>query len=142
MVKKIEGFLKFQVLVGFVILFLFIGLVFGQCGLNIMEFCKVFNVQIQDVEKGVLCLIVIIYYFDKFFMFEVKMVLVSFFLKKVVKLQKGFFILGCGIVVFVSKVQVKEIVEVKMKDLNVNDIDVVMLMVEGFVCFMGFEVME
>lgn len=91
-----------------------------------MEFCKVFNVKIVDMDKGVFCLIVIIYYQDKLFSFDIKILFVLYYLKKVVKLQLGVNNLGKEVVGLVIVVQVKEIVEVKMKDLNVILVEGVM----------------
>ena len=107
-----------------------------------MEFCKAFNAATQDAEKGAPCPTVITYYSDKSFTFEVKTAPVSFFLKKAAKLQKGSQTPGRGTVGSVTKAQVKEIAEAKMKDLNANDIDAAMLMVEGSARSMGLEVTE
>jgi hypothetical protein len=57
--------------------------------LNIMEFCKAFNAQTQEMEKGAPIPDVITYYQDKSFTFEDEDPPVSFFLKKAAKLQKG-----------------------------------------------------
>lgn len=88
----------------------------------------------QEMELGLFVLVVIIYYVDKFFMFEMKILLVLFLLKKVVGLKfvgkcncvKGLDKFGCVVVGIVIVKQVCEIVEVKMKDLFVNDVEVVM----------------
>jgi len=142
MAKKIEGFLKLQVPAGSATPSPPIGPALGQRGLNIMEFCKAFNAQTQDAEKGAPCPTVITYYSDKSFTFEVKTAPVSFFLKKAAKLQKGSQTPGRGSVGSVSKAQVKEIAEAKMKDLNANDVEAAMLMVEGSARSMGLEVTE
>ncbi|GAB2183051.1 50S ribosomal protein L11 [Labrenzia sp. PO1] len=142
MAKKIEGFLKLQVPAGSATPSPPIGPALGQRGLNIMEFCKAFNAATQDAEKGAPCPTVITYYSDKSFTFEVKTAPVSFFLKKAAKLQKGSQTPGRGTVGSVTRAQVKEIAEAKMKDLNANDIDAAMLMVEGSARSMGLEVTE
>ncbi|UFI02131.1 50S ribosomal protein L11 [Roseibium aggregatum] len=142
MAKKIEGSLKLQVPAGSATPSPPIGPALGQRGLNIMEFCKAFNAATQDAEKGAPCPTVITYYSDKSFTFEVKTAPVSFFLKKAAKLQKGSQTPGRGTVGSVTKAQVKEIAEAKMKDLNANDIDAAMLMVEGSARSMGLEVTE
>ncbi len=142
MAKKIEGFLKLQVPAGSATPSPPIGPALGQRGLNIMEFCKAFNAATQDAEKGAPCPTVITYYSDKSFTFEVKTAPVSLFLKKAAKLQKGSQTPGRGTVGSVTKAQVKEIAEAKMKDLNANDIDAAMLMVEGSARSMGLEVTE
>ncbi len=140
MAKKIEGYLKLQVPAGSATPSPPIGPALGQRGLNIMEFCKAFNAQTQDVEKGAPCPTVITYFSDKSFTFEVKTAPVSFFLKKAAKLQKGSQTPGRGTVGSVSKAQVREIAEAKMKDLNANDVEAAMLMVEGSARSMGLEV--
>ncbi|GAB4541680.1 MAG: 50S ribosomal protein L11 [Roseibium sp.] len=140
MAKKIEGFLKLQVPAGSATPSPPIGPALGQRGLNIMEFCKAFNAQTQDAEKGAPCPTVITYYSDKSFTFEVKTAPVSFFLKKAAKLQKGSQTPGRGTVGSVTRDQVKEIAEAKMKDLNANDVEAAMLMVEGSARSMGLEV--
>ena len=141
--KKIEGYIKLQVPAGSATPSPPIGPALGQRGLNIMEFCKAFNAQTQDVEKGAPCPTVITYYSDRSFTFVVKTAPVSFFLKKASGLKSGSKTPGKG--GFVGKVtrdQVREIAEAKMKDLNANDVDAAMMMVEGSARSMGLEVTE
>jgi len=107
-----------------------------------MEFCKAFNAQTQDVEKGAPCPTVITYFSDKSFTFEVKTAPVSFFLKKASGLKSGSKTPGRGTVGKVTKAQVRDIAEAKMKDLNANDFDAAMRMVEGSARSMGLEVVE
>ena len=142
MAKKIEGYLKLQVPAGSATPSPPIGPALGQRGLNIMEFCKAFNAQTQDLEKGAPCPTVITFFTDKSFTFEIKTPPVSFFLKKAAKLPKGAATPGRGTVGTVTRAQVREIAEAKMKDLNANDIDAAMLMVEGSARSMGVEVAE
>ena len=140
MAKKIEGFLKLQVPAAAATPSPPIGPALGQRGLNIMEFCKAFNAQTQDMEKGAPCPTIITFYSDRSFTFEIKTPPVSFFLKKAAKLQKGSQKPGYDVAGSVSRDQVREIAEAKMKDLNANDIDAAMLMVEGSARSMGLEV--
>ena len=143
MAKKITGYIKLQVPAGSATPSPPIGPALGQRGLNIMEFCKAFNAQTQDVEKGAPCPTVITYYSDRSFTFVVKTAPVSFFLKKASGLKSGSKTPGKG--GFVGKVtrdQVREIAEAKMKDLNANDVDAAMMMVEGSARSMGLEVTE
>ena len=143
MAKKIEGYIKLQVPAGSATPSPPIGPALGQRGLNIMEFCKAFNAKTQDVEKGAPCPTVITYYSDRSFTFVVKTAPVSFFLKKASGLKSGSKTPGKG--GFVGKVtrdQVREIAEAKMKDLNANDVDAAMMMVEGSARSMGLEVTE
>ncbi|MBO0344845.1 50S ribosomal protein L11 [Roseibium sp. CAU 1637] len=142
MAKKITGYLKLQVPAGSATPSPPIGPALGQRGLNIMEFCKAFNAQTQDVEKGAPCPTVITYFSDKSFTFEVKTAPVSFFLKKAAKIKSGSKTPGRGTIASVSKAQVREIAEAKMKDLNATNIEAAMLMVEGSARSMGVEVTE
>ena len=140
MAKKVEGSLKLQVPAGAATPSPPIGPALGQRGLNIMEFCKAFNAQTQDVEKGAPCPTVITFFTDKSFTFEIKTPPVSFFLKKAAKRDKGSSEPGKSVVASVTSAQVREIAEAKMKDLNANDVDMAMRMVEGSARSMGYEV--
>ncbi len=140
MAKKVEGSLKLQVPAGAATPSPPIGPALGQRGLNIMEFCKAFNAQTQDVEKGAPCPTVITFFTDKSFTFEIKTPPVSFFLKKAAKRDKGASDPGKSVVATVTSAQVREIAEAKMKDLNADDVDMAMRMVEGSARSMGFEV--
>lgn len=114
-------------------------MVFGFYGVNIMEFCKVYNVQIEG-QCGNIVLVEIIIYEDCMFSFVFKILLVVEFIKKVVGIKKGMENLVIYKVGKIFKDQVCEIVEIKMLDFNVNDIEVVMKIVVGIVWFMGVEV--
>jgi large subunit ribosomal protein L11 len=117
-----------------------IGPALGQRGLNIMEFCKSFNAQTQNVEKGTPLPVVITIYGDRTFSFEMKTPPVSHFLKKAANVQSGSKTPGRGSAGSVTKDQVKEIAEKKMKDLNCSTVEAAMRMVEGSARSMGFEV--
>ncbi len=142
MAKKIEGYIKLQVKAGSATPSPPIGPALGQRGLNIMEFCKAFNAQTQDIEKGQPCPTVITYYSDRSFTFEIKTAPVSYFLKKASGVDTGSKTPGRGIVGKVTRAQVREIAEAKMKDLNATDVDAAMRMVEGSARSMGLEVVE
>jgi large subunit ribosomal protein L11 len=107
-----------------------------------MEFCKAFNAQSQDLEKGSPIPVEITYYQDKSFTFKMKTPPVSFFLKKAAALQKGSKTPGRGFAGKVTKAQVREIAEKKLKDLNAVSVDAAMKMVEGSARSMGLEVTE
>ena len=117
-----------------------IGPALGQAGLNIMEFCKAFNAKTEDVEKNTPLPTIITIYTDKSFSFEIKTAPASYYLKKAAKVKKGAGAVGSEIVGSVSRAQVKEIAEAKMKDLNANDIDAAMKIIEGSARSMGIEV--
>jgi large subunit ribosomal protein L11 len=95
-----------------------IGPALGQRGINIMEFCKAFNAQSQEMEKGSPVPVVITYYQDKSFTFQMKTPPVSFFLKKAANLKSGSKTPGRGSVGSVTRAQVRDIAEKKLKDLN------------------------
>jgi large subunit ribosomal protein L11 len=140
MAKKIAGQLKLQVPAGSATPSPPIGPALGQRGINIMEFCKAFNAQTQEAEKGSPIPVVITYYQDKSFTFSMKTPPVSYFLKKAAKLKSGAKEPGKSTAGKVSRDKVREIAEAKMKDLNANDVEAAMRMVEGSARSMGLEV--
>ena len=142
MAKKVTGFLKLQVPAGAANPSPPIGPALGQRGLNIMEFCKAFNAQTQKMEKGVPIPVIITTYQDRSFTFELKTPPVSYFLKKAAKLDSGSKTPGREPVGQVSKKQVREIAEQKMKDLNCDTVEAAMKMVEGSARSMGLTVTE
>jgi large subunit ribosomal protein L11 len=142
MAKKVTGSLKLQVPAGAANPSPPIGPALGQRGLNIMEFCKAFNAQTQKLEKGSPIPVVITIYQDRSFTFELKTPPVSYFLKKAAKIESGAKATGRDKVGKVTKAQVKEIAEQKMKDLNCSTIDAAMRMIEGSARSMGIEVGE
>jgi large subunit ribosomal protein L11 len=82
MAKKIEGYLKLQIPAGKANPSPPVGPALGQRGLNIMEFCKAFNANTQDMEPGAPCPTVITYYVDKSFSMDIKTPPASFFFEK------------------------------------------------------------
>ncbi len=142
MAKKVTGFLKLQVPAGSANPSPPIGPALGQRGLNIMEFCKAFNAQTQQMEKGSPIPVVITIYQDRSFTFEMRTPPVSHFLKKAAKIESGAKAPGRDKSGSVTRAQVKEIAEKKMKDLNCDTIEAAMRMVEGSARSMGIEVRE
>jgi large subunit ribosomal protein L11 len=146
MAKKVLGQIKLQVPAGAANPSPPIGPALGQRGLNIMEFCKGFNARTQEMEKGMPCPVIITYYQDKSFSFDIKTPPASFFLKKAAKLatakkpgsgskQPGVTVAGS-----VTKAQCREIAEKKMKDLNAHDLDAATSIIMGTARSMGIEV--
>ena len=82
MAKKIEGYLKLQIPAGKANPSPPVGPALGQRGLNIMEFCKAFNANTQDMEPGAPCPTVVTYYVDKSFSMDIKTPPASFFLNR------------------------------------------------------------
>ena len=142
MAKKVAGYLKLQVPAGAANPSPPIGPALGQRGINIMEFCKAFNAQTQEMEKGSPVPVEITYYQDKSFTFRMKTPPVSYFLKKAAKIDKGSQTPGRGSAGKVTKEQVRDIATKKLKDLNATDVDAAMRMVEGSARSMGLEVTE
>ena len=142
MAKKVDGFINLQVPAGAANPSPPIGPALGQRGLNIMEFCKSFNAQTQKMEKGAPIPVVITIYADRSFTFEMKTPPVSYFLKKAAKLDSGSKTPGRELVGKVTKQQVREIAEQKMKDLNCDTVEAAMKMIEGSARSMGLAVTE
>ena len=140
MAKKVAGFLKLQVPAGAANPSPPIGPALGQRGLNIMAFCKDFNANTSQLEKGSPIPVVITIYQDKSFTFEMRTPPVSYFIKKAAKLESGSKTPGRDKAGKITKAQVKEIAEQKMKDLNCDSVESAMRMVEGSARSMGIEV--
>ena len=140
MAKKVAGQLKLQVAAGSATPSPPIGPALGQRGINIMEFCKAFNAQTQKLEKGAPIPVVITIYADRSFTFELKTPPMSHFLKKAAKIESGSKTPGRDSAGSVTKAQVKEIAEAKMKDLNCHTVEAAMKMVEGSARSMGLQV--
>ena len=143
MAKKITGYIKLQVPAGSANPSPPIGPALGQRGLNIMEFCKAFNARTAQMEKGSPIPVVITAFQDRSFTFELKLSPVSFFLKKAAGITKGSPTVGKGASAGrVSMTQLREIAEIKMKDMNANDIDGAVRMLAGSARSMGLTVVE
>ena len=142
MAKKVAGYLKLQVPAGAANPSPPIGPALGQRGLNIMAFCKDFNAKTSQMEKGSPIPVVITIYQDKSFTFEMRTPPVSYFIKKAAKLESGSKTPGRDKAGKITKAQVKEIAEKKMKDLNCDSIEAAMKMIEGSARSMGIEVRE
>jgi large subunit ribosomal protein L11 len=143
MAKKVVGLIKLQVPAGAANPSPPIGPALGQRGLNIMEFCKAFNAQTQNLEKGVPIPVVITAFGDRTFTFVMKTPPNSYFIKKAAGVDKGSQTPGKGGTVGrVTIAQLREIAETKMKDLNANDVEAAVRMMKGSARSMGLEVVE
>ncbi|MBM3557116.1 MAG: 50S ribosomal protein L11 [Alphaproteobacteria bacterium] len=140
--KKIDGYIKLQVPAGKANPSPPIGPALGQRGLNIMEFCKQFNAMSQKMEPGMPIPVVITVFSDRSFTFITKTPPASYFLKKAAKIESGSQKPGRDGAGSVTKKQIREIAEAKMKDLNANDIEAAMKMIAGSARSMGLEVRE
>ena len=142
MAKKILGYIKLQVKAGSATPSPPIGPALGQRGVNIMGFCKEFNARTETVEKGTPLPTVITVYQDKSFTFVTKTPPATFFLKKVTGLKSGAKLTGRETVGQVTRAQLRDIAELKMKDLNANDIEAAAKIIEGSARAMGLKIVE
>jgi len=142
MAKKIEGYIKLQVPAGAANPSPPIGPALGQRGVNIMEFCKAFNAATQDLEKSMPIPTIITVYADRSFTFITKTPPASFLLKKAANLKSGSKEPGKISAGTIKRSQVSEIAELKMADLNANDIEQATRIIEGSARSMGLEVVE
>ncbi|WP_448585295.1 50S ribosomal protein L11 [Thermaurantiacus sp.] len=142
MAKKITALVKLQIPAGSATPSPPIGPALGQRQVNIMEFCKAFNAATANLEKGMPIPTMITVYADRSFTFVLKSPPASYFLKKAANLTSGAKTPGRGTVGKVTRAQIREIAEAKMKDLNANDIESAMRTIEGSARSMGLEVVE
>jgi len=140
MAKKITGYLKLQVPAGAATPSPPIGPALGQRGLNIMEFCKAFNAQTQELEKGSPIPTIITIFADKSFSFKTKLPPVSYLLKKAASLKAGSKTPGHESAGTITQAQLREVAESKMKDLNADTIEGAMAQIAGSARSMGMQV--
>jgi large subunit ribosomal protein L11 len=143
MAKKIVGYIKLQIPSGKANPSPPVGPALGQRGLNIMAFVKEFNAVTQNMEPGIPLPVVITAYADRSFTFVTKTPPNTYFLKKAAGADKGSPTVGKGASVGrVTMAQLREIAEIKMKDMNANDIDGAIRMLQGSARSMGLTVVE
>lgn len=142
MAKKILGYIKLQVKAGSATPSPPIGPALGQRSVNIMGFCKEFNARTENVEKGTPLPTVITVYQDKSFTFITKTPPATHYLKQITGLKSGAKLTGRETVGEVTRTQLREIAEKKMKDLNANDIEAAAKIIEGSAKAMGLKIVE
>jgi large subunit ribosomal protein L11 len=140
MAKKLSNYIKLQVPAGAVNPSPPVGPALGQHGLNIMEFCKAFNAQTQDVENGMPLPVIISVYSDKSFTFEIKTPPAAVLLRKAAGIAKGSGTPNTAKVGTVTRAQLEEIATTKMVDLNANDMDAAVRIIAGSARSMGLDV--
>ncbi|ODN31437.1 50S ribosomal protein L11 [Fervidobacterium thailandense] len=118
-----------------------VGPALGQRGVNLMEFCKKFNAVTAD-KAGMLIPVVVTVYDDRSFTFVTKTPPASFLLKRAAKINSGSSEPKRKTVGRVTRQQIREIAELKMPDLNANDIEAAMKIIEGTARSMGLEVVD
>jgi len=140
MAKKIEAYIKLQVPAQDANPSPPVGPALGQHGVNIMEFCKAFNAQTQNLEKGMPVPVVITVYNDRSFTFIMKTPPASILLKKAAGLQKGSGTPNTNKVGKVTRAQLEEIAKTKEPDLTASDLDAAVRTIAGSARSMGLEV--
>jgi large subunit ribosomal protein L11 len=139
MAKKLRAVIKLQLEAGKATPAPPVGPALGQHGANIMAFCKEYNERTAS-QAGSIIPVEILVYEDRSFTFSLKTPPASDLIKKALGLEKGSPAQVREKVGTLSRDQVRQIAETKMKDLNANDIDAAMRMVEGTARSMGVEV--
>jgi len=139
--KKIAGYVKLQIPAGQANPAPPVGPALGQKGVNIMEFCKQFNARTQS-QAGLIIPVVITVFSDKSFTFITKTPPAAVLLAKAAKVEKGSAESNRTKVGTVTKKQVREIAQLKMPDLNANDMDAALSMIAGTARSMGLTVVE
>ena len=140
--KEMTGQIKLQVPAGNANPAPPIGPALGQRGVNIMEFCKAFNAETADMEKGIPVPTVISVYADKSFTFETRTPPASYLIKKAANLEKGGATPGRAPAGFITRAQASEIAAVKMKNLNARDEEAAVRIIAGTARAIGIEVRE
>jgi large subunit ribosomal protein L11 len=139
MAKKVMTLIKLQVEAGKANPSPPIGPALGQHGVNIMDFCKAFNARTAQ-DDGMIIPVVITVYQDRSFTFITKTPPAAVLLKKAAKIAKGAGDPKRDRVGKVTRKQVEEIANLKMVDLNANDLDAACKIIEGTARSMGVEV--
>ena len=139
MAKKVIGVIKLALNAGKATPAPPVGPALGQHGVNIMAFCKEYNEKTKD-QAGLVIPVEITVYEDRSFTFVLKTPPASVLLKKAAKIETGSAVPNRQKVAKVSKAQIKEIAEMKMKDLNAASLEAAMRMIEGTARSMGIEV--
>lgn len=139
MAKKIEAYIKLQVPAGQANPSPPVGPALGQHGVNIMEFCKAFNAQTQNIEPNMPVPVVITVYSDKSFTFIMKTPPASVLLKKAAGISSGSAVPNRDKVGKVNRAQLEEIATTKMPDLTAADMDAAVRTIAGSARSMGIE---
>ena len=140
MAKKVNGYVKLQVPAGQANPSPPIGPALGQQGVNIMEFCKQFNAQTQQLEKGLPIPVVITVYSDRSFTFIMKTPPASVLIRKAIGIEKGSSTPNTAKVGKISRKQLEDIAKTKTPDLTAADLDAAVRTIAGSARSMGVDV--
>ena len=139
--KRVIGFVKLHVRAGQANPAPPVGTALGPHGVNIMDFCKQFNAQTQK-DTGLIIPVELSVYHDRTFSFITKTPPAAVLLKKELGLDKGSPTSNREKVGKVTRAQLQKIAEIKMPDLNANDIDGAIKIIAGTARSMGVEVID
>ena len=139
MAKKIQSYVKLQVPAGQANPSPPVGPALGQHGLNIMEFCKAFNAQTQNMEPGLPVPVIVTIYSDKSFTFVSKTTPASILLKKAAGVKSGSGTPNSEKVGKVNRSQLEEIAKTKESDLTAASVDAAVRTIAGTARSMGIE---
>ena len=137
MAKKVLSYIKLQIPAGQANPSPPVGPVLGQHGVNIPQFCKAFNASTSKLEPGLTTPVVITVFADRTFTFLTKTPPASVLIRKAAGLAKGSAEPNKDKVGKISTDQLRQIAEVKLPDLNTDDVDQAMLIVAGTARSMG-----
>jgi large subunit ribosomal protein L11 len=141
MAKKVKAIVKLAISAGKATPAPPVGPALGQHGINIMAFCKDYNARTAHMVGSIIPVEITVFQ-DNSFRFILKTPPTTDLLKKAAGIPKGASDVGKEAVGDVTRQQVREIAEQKMKDLNAYDIDGAMRMIEGTAKSMGIEVLD
>lgn len=141
MAKKLKAVVKLELEAGKASPAPPVGPALAPHGVNLMAFCKEYNARTKD-QPGQIIPVEISIYTDGSFTFKLKSPPASFLLKKAAGIEKGSSAPNREKVGKVTRSQIREIAEIKMKDLNAHDIEAAMRMIEGTARNMGIEVVD
>ena len=137
--KKVTGFVKLQIPAGAANPAPPVGPALGAQGVNIMQFCQAFNAQTQD-QAGTIIPVEITVYEDKSFTFVCKTPPAAVLIKEKLGIKSGAAIPQIQVAGTLTEDQLREIAEIKMHDLNANDIEAAMEIVAGTARSMGVRI--
>lgn len=140
MAKKVQAYIKLQVAAGKANPSPPVGPALGQHGVNIMEFCKAFNAQTQQLDAGAPVPVVITVYSDRSFTFTMKTPPAAYLLKKAAGISSGSGEPNTKKVGKVTRAQLEEIAKAKEPDLTAADLDAAVRTIAGSARSMGLDV--
>jgi large subunit ribosomal protein L11 len=141
MAKEVMALVKLQIPAGQANPSPPVGPALGQHGVNIMEFCKAFNTQTKG-QEGTIVPVVVTIFTDRSFTFITKSPPAPVLLKKAAEIAKGSAEPNRAKVGQVTPEQIREIAQIKMRDLNCYDLEAAMKTIEGTARSMGIEVLS